>query len=76
MLKKWVTLKKIQWNVLFFEKKTLEALKKKQNKFLSFKEMRIVLEKNRPIEKDIRKLLLYEFLFLTGLRIGEVLDLR
>ena len=58
------------------EKKTLEELKKKQNKFLSLEEMRIVLEKNRPIEKDIRKLLLYEFLFLTGLRIGEALGLR
>lgn len=34
------------------------------------------MKKNKPIEKDVRKLLIYEFLFLTGLRIGEVQALR
>ncbi|MCU5753120.1 tyrosine-type recombinase/integrase [Lactococcus lactis] len=62
--------------VLPKEKNTIEELKKKQNKFLNLEEMRIILEKNKPIEKDIRKLLIYEFLFLTGLRIGEVQALR
>lgn len=62
--------------VLPKEKKTLEDLKRKQNKFLNLDEMRFILEKNRPYERDVRKLLLYEFLFLTGLRIGEALGLQ
>lgn len=62
--------------VLPKDRKTLEDVKKKKNKFLNLEEMRFILEKNRAVEKDIRKLLLYEFLFLTGLRIGEAQALR
>lgn len=62
--------------VLPKEKKTLEDFKKKQNKFLNLDEMRFILEQNRPDEKDVRKLLLYEFLFLADLRIGEALGLQ
>ena len=72
----YIEVNPIERVVLPKEKNTIEELKKKQNKFLNLEEMRIILEKNKPIEKDIRKLLIYEFLFLTGLRIGEVQALR
>lgn len=72
----YIEVNPIERVVLPKEKNTIEQLKKKQNKFLNLEEMRIILEKNKPIEKDIRKLLIYEFLFLTGLRIGEVQALR
>lgn len=72
----YIEVNPIERVVLPKEKNTIEKLKKKQNKFLNLEEMRIILEKNKPIEKDIRKLLIYEFLFLTGLRIGEIQALR
>lgn len=72
----YIEVNPIERVILPKEKNTIEELKKKQNKFLNLEEMRIILEKNKPIEKDIRKLLIYEFLFLTGLRIGEVQALR
>lgn len=72
----YIEVNPIERVVLPKEKNTIEELKKKQNKFLNLEEMRIILEKNKPNEKDIRKLLIYEFLFLTGLRIGEVQALR
>ena len=66
----------VDYIVLPKEKKTLGDIKRKQNKFLNRMEMRKILEENKNQEKDCRKLLLYEFLFLTGLRIGEAQALR
>ena len=58
---------------------TLEDYEKKQKKFLSKEEMSILLSSMNKNCLDIRQkriILLFEFLFLTGLRIGEALALR
>lgn len=57
-------------------KLSYEQITKKQNKFLEREEIREVL--NFLYEKKVhfRKALIYEFLFLTGLRTGELLALR
>lgn len=57
-------------------KLSYEQIMKKQNKFLEREEIREVL--NFLYEKKVhfRKALIYEFLFLTGLRTGELLALR
>ena len=55
---------------------TLEEIQRKQNKFLSTEEMKIVLNYISKYNIHKRKRLLFEFLFLTGLRIGEAFALR
>ncbi|BAK58889.1 MULTISPECIES: tyrosine-type recombinase/integrase [Lactococcus] len=55
---------------------TLEEIQRKQNKFLTTEEMKIVLNYISKYDIHDRKRLLFEFLFLTGLRIGEALALR
>ena len=58
---------------------TLEDYEKKQKKFLSKEEMSMLLSSMNKNCLDIRQkriILLFEFLFLTGLRIGEALALR
>lgn len=55
---------------------TLEEIQRKQNKFLTTEEMKIVLNYISKYDIHNRKRLLFEFLFLTGLRIGEALALR
>ncbi len=57
---------------------TLEDYEKKQKKFLSKEEMSMLLSSMNKNCLDIRQkriILLFEFLFLTGLRIGEALAL-
>lgn len=55
---------------------TLEEINRKKNKFLTRREMKMLLDyiSMRNVHKD--KGMLFEFLFLTGLRIGEALALR
>lgn len=55
---------------------TLEEINRKKNKFLTRREMKMLLDyiSTRNVHKD--KGMLFEFLFLTGLRIGEALALR
>lgn len=55
---------------------TLEEVHRKQNKFLTREEMKILLNHISKYSIHKRKGLLFEFLFLTGLRIGEALALR
>lgn len=54
----------------------LEEVQRKQNKFLTREEMKILLNYISQYDVHMRKGLLFEFLFLTGLRIGEALALR
>ena len=58
---------------------TIEEYEKKQKKFLSKEEMSLFLKSMNKACLDVRQkrmILLFEFLFLTGLRIGEALALR
>jgi integrase len=57
-------------------KLTQEQVKIKRDKFLNRKEMRAVLDYLYLKDLHFRKALMYEFLFLTGLRIGELLALQ
>ncbi|MBL3715388.1 tyrosine-type recombinase/integrase [Lactococcus garvieae] len=57
-------------------RKTLEDIKKKQNDFLDRREMRLILDYGYSLPKCYRKTAILEFMFLTGLRIGELLALR
>ncbi len=57
-------------------KATMEEVHRKQNKFLTREEMKILLNHISKHSIHKRKGLLFEFLFLTGLRIGEALALR
>ena len=57
-------------------KATMEEVHRKQNKFLTQEEMKILLNHISKYSVHKRKGLLFEFLFLTGLRIGEALALR
>lgn len=64
-------------NVVLPRKKlSYEQIIKKQNKFLERQEIREVLDCLYKQRLHFRKALIYEFLFLTGLRIGELLALR
>lgn len=56
--------------------KTLSDVQRKQNKFLNKEEMKLILNFSFKNKRHLRKTYLYEFLFLTGLRIGEALALR
>lgn len=57
-------------------KLTQEEIRAKKEKFLNHKEMRKVLDYLYSKDCHFRKALMYEFLFLTGLRIGELLALQ
>lgn len=57
-------------------KLSYEQIMKKQNKFLEREEIRKVLDFLYKNKVHFRKALIYEFLFLTGLRTGELLALR
>lgn len=64
-------------NVVLPRKKlSYEQIMKKQNKFLERQEIRDVLDALYKKKVHFRKALIYEFLFLTGLRTGELLALR
>ena len=54
----------------------LEEVQRKQNKFLTREEMKTLLNYISQYDIHTKKGLLFEFLFLTGLRIGEALALR
>lgn len=62
--------------VLPIIKLSYEQIMKKQNKFLEREEIRKVLDFLYKNKVHFRKALIYEFLFLTGLRTGELLALR
>lgn len=55
---------------------TVDDVKKKQCNFLDRTEMRMVLDYGYSIPEYYRQTSLFEFMFLTGLRIGELLALR
>ncbi|MGI1836861.1 tyrosine-type recombinase/integrase [Lactococcus garvieae] len=55
---------------------TLEEVNRKQNKFLTLEEMKELLVYISKYKIHKEKGMLFEFLFLTGLRIGEALALR
>ncbi|WP_223804681.1 tyrosine-type recombinase/integrase [Lactococcus protaetiae] len=55
---------------------TFEEVRKKKNKFLNKEEMRRILDYSYQNVSQVRKTMVYEFLFLTGLRIGELQALR
>ncbi len=64
-------------NVVLPRKKlSYEQIMKKQSKFLERREIREVLNYLYKKRLHFRKALIYEFLFLTGLRTGELLALR
>ncbi|WDA68450.1 tyrosine-type recombinase/integrase [Lactococcus lactis] len=56
--------------------KTLLSVQKKQNKFLDKDEMKKILSESYSDRRYFRRTMVYEFLFLTGLRIGELLALQ
>lgn len=56
--------------------KTLSSIQKKQNKFLDKYEMKQILKISYDDGRYFRRTMVYEFLFLTGLRIGELLALQ
>ncbi|HBC90072.1 MAG TPA: site-specific integrase, partial [Lactococcus sp.] len=56
-------------------RRTLEDIKKKQNDFLDRREMRLILDYGYSLSKCYRKTAILEFMFLTGLRTGELLAL-
>ncbi|GAA3259896.1 integrase-like protein [Lactococcus lactis subsp. lactis] len=56
--------------------KTLSSIQKKQNKFLDKYEMKQILKISYGDGRYFRRTMVYEFLFLTGLRIGELLALQ
>ncbi len=61
------------------DKKTLESIAKRNQKFFTLDEMRILLNSMRKNAYDDEQLLFadcVEFLFLTGLRIGEAMALQ
>lgn len=63
--------------VLPKRRRTLEEVQHEKNKFLMKEEMRILLDcGSSKLPRHERNHLLFEFLFLTGLRIGEALTLR
>lgn len=62
--------------VLPKERQSLEALQAKQERFLSLNDMKRFLKKLFKEGKNWRYNLLAEFMYLTGLRIGEVLALQ
>ena len=55
---------------------TQEQIQTKRNKFLDQVQMRKVLDYLFKGKWHLRKALMYEFLFLTGLRVGELLALQ
>ncbi|MGL4334689.1 MAG: tyrosine-type recombinase/integrase [Lactococcus garvieae] len=55
---------------------TSKDVKRKQRGFLEREEMRLILDHGYSLPRYYRKTMLLEFMFLTGLRIGEVLALR
>lgn len=55
---------------------TVDDVKKKQCNFLDRTEMRTILDYGYSIPKYYRQTSLFEFMFFTGLRIGELLALR
>ncbi|MDG4983943.1 site-specific integrase [Lactococcus lactis] len=56
--------------------KTLASIQKNQNKFLDKYEMKKILSESYGDGRYFRRTMVYEFLFLTGLRIGELLALQ
>ncbi|WP_307983965.1 site-specific integrase [uncultured Lactococcus sp.] len=57
-------------------KMTHEQIQRKKEKFLDKREMRKLLDYLYQDKWHFRKALMFEFLFLTGLRIGELLALK
>ncbi|KXT59638.1 site-specific integrase [Lactococcus sp. DD01] len=55
---------------------TSDDVRRKQNGFLDRKEMRLILNYGYSLSKYRRQTALFEFMFLTGLRIGELLALK
>ncbi|MGY0186388.1 tyrosine-type recombinase/integrase [Lactococcus petauri] len=55
---------------------TSDDVRRKQNGFLDRKEMRLILDYGYSLSKYRRQTALFEFMFLTGLRIGELLALK
>lgn len=55
---------------------TVDDVKKKQCNFLDRTEMRTILDYGYSISQYYRQTSLFEFMFFTGLRIGELLALR
>lgn len=55
---------------------TSDDVRRKQNEFLDRKEMRLILNYGYSLSKYRRQTALFEFMFLTGLRIGELLALK
>lgn len=55
---------------------TSDDVRRKQNGFLDRKEMRLILDYGYSLSKYGRQTALFEFMFLTGLRIGELLALK
>ncbi|GAB2022891.1 site-specific integrase [Pseudolactococcus yaeyamensis] len=56
-------------------RKTLEELEKKKAKFFSQSEMGLFIKALNTKQREIRKNLLIEFMYLTGIRIGEAIGL-